>query len=163
VHQAEECVATIASSFALRATADLALDDLTAKVALGAVGVEWYSWPVERRQQLGLVGVQPRHQTIERDEVGAAAKDAIKADAHLTASPSGRHSAVGFEVSVEPPNQRPEALLRGAVQVREGIQLMHQSLGVHPTQSMPTNRELTGVITDDDGIAQEPVSVDAAP
>jgi hypothetical protein len=33
VHQAEECVTTVASGAALRAIAEIALDDVTAKVA----------------------------------------------------------------------------------------------------------------------------------
>ena len=38
VHQSEESVATIATGVAVRATADLALDDVTANVALGTYG-----------------------------------------------------------------------------------------------------------------------------
>ena len=58
VHQSEESVTTIATGVAVRATADLALDDVTANVALGTIGVQRYLWPVERGEQLGLVGMQ---------------------------------------------------------------------------------------------------------
>jgi hypothetical protein len=34
--------------------------------------------PLQHHQQLGLVGVQPRQQAIQRDEAGAAAEDAIE-------------------------------------------------------------------------------------
>ena len=78
VHQAEEGVAR-PPIVAVGATADLALDDVAANVAFGPVGVERYFRPVEDGEQLGLVGVQPRQQTIECDEAGAAAKDAIEA------------------------------------------------------------------------------------
>ena len=75
VHQSEESVATIATGVAVRATADLALDDVTANVALGTIGVQRYLWPVEHGEQLGLVGMQSLQKAIERDEAGAAAED----------------------------------------------------------------------------------------
>src|SRR5215471_17716223 len=55
MHQAEESIAAISSCVAVRATADLALDDVTANVALGAIGVQRDLRPVEHGQQLGLV------------------------------------------------------------------------------------------------------------
>ena len=90
VGQAEKCVATIAAVIAVGATADLALDDLAADVALRAVGVEWYLRVVERHQQLGLVGMQPREQAIGGGEPGAAGEDAIETCAHLAAAPGRR-------------------------------------------------------------------------
>ena len=40
---------------------------------------------------------------------------------------------------------------------------MHQSLCVDPTQRMSANVKLTGIIADDDGVAQEAVGMNAAP
>ena len=50
-----------------------------------------------------------------------------------------------------------------AVQVGEGVELVHQPLGMDPAQRMPTDDELTGIVADDDGIAQEAMRLDAAP
>ena len=40
---------------------------------------------------------------------------------------------------------------------------MHQSLCMDPTQRMSANGKLTGIIADDDGVAQEAVGMNAAP
>jgi hypothetical protein len=61
--------------------------------------------PVEHSEQLGLIGVQPLQQAIERDEASAATEDAIEPRTHLAALPSGRRRTVGFQIGVEPPNQ----------------------------------------------------------
>ena len=45
----------------------------------------------------------------------SAAKDAIEARAHLAAASGGRRRAIGFEVSVKPPDQCAGVLLRVAV------------------------------------------------
>jgi hypothetical protein len=47
--------------------------------------------------------------------------------------------------------------------VRRQKELVHQPLRMDPAQRMPTDDELTGIIADDDGIAQEAMGVDAAP
>ena len=163
VHQAEEGVATVTSCFAVGATTDLALDDVAANVAFGPVGVQRYFRPVEHRQQLCLVGMQPLKQAIERDETCAAVKDTIEAGVHLAAASGGWGGAIGLEVGIEPPDQRADALLGGAVQIGESVELVHQPLRVDPAQRMPTDDELTGIIADHDGIAQEAMVMDAAP
>jgi hypothetical protein len=88
---------------------------VAANVTFGSVGVQRYFRPLEYRQQLGLVGVKPLKQAIERDEPCAAAKDAIEASAHLAAASGGWGGAIGLEVGIEPPDQRADALLGGAV------------------------------------------------
>ena len=145
------------------AAADLALDDLTANVAFGAVGVQRYLRPVEHSEQLGLIGVQPLQQAIERDEASAATEDAIEPGAHLAASPSGRRRTVGFQIGVEPPNQCADPLLRGAVQIGEGVELVNQPLGMDPAQRVPPDGELTGIITEHDRVVQKAMRVNAAP
>jgi hypothetical protein len=50
VHQAEESISAIAPGVTVRAAADLALDDVTANVALGTIGVQRDLWPVEHGQ-----------------------------------------------------------------------------------------------------------------
>jgi len=54
-------------------------------------------------------------------------------------------------------------LLRGALLIGEGVELVHQPLRVYPTQRMLTDGELTGVIADNDRVTQKLVRVDAAP
>jgi len=46
---------------------------------------------------------------------------------------------------------------------REGIELVHQSLRMHPTQRMAANQKLTGNVADDDRVEQESVRMDAGP
>ena len=163
VHQTEKGVAAIAPDVAVRSAADLSLDDMTANVAFGTVGMQRDFRPVEHGEQLGLVGVQPLQQTIERDEAGAATEDAIEPGTHLAAPLRGRRRTVGLQISVEPPDERADALLRDAVQIGEGVKLVDQPLGMDPTQRMPSDGELTGIITDHDSVMQEAVRVNAAP
>ena len=90
--------------------------------------------PVEHGQQLGLVGMQAREQPVECDEARATTEDTIEAGAKLTAAAWRRVGAVGFQVGVEVPDQRARMLLGGALLIGEGIELMHQPLGMHPTK-----------------------------
>ena len=82
VHQTEEGVTTIAAGVASGPAADLAPGHLTANVVFRSVGVERDFRPLEHHQQLGLIGMQPRQQAIQRGEAGAAAEDAIEAGTH---------------------------------------------------------------------------------
>ena len=70
---------------------------------------------------------------------------------------------IDLEVAVEAPDQVADALLRGAVQVGEGVELVHETLGVHPAEAVRTDFELSGVIADDGGRREEAVCLDAAP
>src|SRR6266478_4224547 len=63
-----------------------------------------------------------------------------------------RIAAIGFEIAIEPPDQMAQPLLGGAVLVGEGVELVHQPLGVDPAQRMPAEIELAGIVADDDGI-----------
>ena len=76
--ETEEGVATIPADAASRPGADLAPCDLTANAVLRAVGMERYLRPVQHHQQLGLIGMQPLQQAIQRDEAGAAQEDAVE-------------------------------------------------------------------------------------
>ena len=125
--------------------------------------MERYVRPLEDGEQFGLIGVQPRQQAIECGEAGVAAKDAIEAGTHLAAALCGRRRAIGLEVGIKPPDQRAYALLCVAVQIGEGVELVHQPLCMDPTQRMSANGKLTGIIADDDGVAQEAVGMNAAP
>src|SRR5712675_2272714 len=79
------------------AATDLALGDMEADVALGAIGVERYVRAIEHHQQLGLVGVQPREQAIQRDEAGASMEDALEAGTQLATAPRGGVGAIRLE------------------------------------------------------------------
>ena len=71
-------------------------------------------------------GVQPHEQAIERDEAGAPMEDAIEAGTQFAAAPRGGFGAIRLEVIVKPPDQRTHALLCGAMQIGEAVQLVHQ-------------------------------------
>ena len=87
----------------------------------------------------------------------------MRSGAHLTAASGGRRDAIGLEVGIVPPDQRADALLRVAVQIGEGVELVYQSLCVDPAQRMPTDDELSSIIADDDSLLQEAVGTNAAP
>jgi hypothetical protein len=53
-------------------------------------------------------------------------------------------------------------LLGGPLRVGEGLQLMHQALGVDPAQRVRADVELPGVVVDDDRLAQETMRGDGA-
>ena len=162
-HQSEECVAAVAAIETASTTTDLALGDMEADVALGAIGVERYLRPIEHHQQLRLFGVQPHEQAIERDEAGAPMEDAIEAGTQFAAAPRGGFGAIRLEVIVKPPDQRTHALLCGAMQIGEAVQLVHQPFCMHPAERVLANCELARVVAHNDHLAQQPVRLDAAP
>ena len=47
--------------------------------------------------------------------------------------------------------------------VGEGVELVHEPLGMHPAQRVPVERELAGVVGQDHRVGQEPMRLDAAP
>ena len=151
--QAEEGIAAVAAGIAAGAATDLALGDIGADVVLRSVGVQRGFGMVEHDQQFVLVGVQPLEQAIERDEPGSAAEDAIEAGAQLAAAAWCGVGAVSFQLGVESPDERPDLLLCGTLGLGEGVELVHQPLGVDPAQRVRADCELAGVVTDDDGLA----------
>jgi hypothetical protein len=136
---------------------------MKADVAFRAIGVERDLRPVEHHQQLRLVGVQPLEQTIERDEAGASAEDALEPGKQFATALCGGFAAIRLEVSIEPPDQRADAFLRGTVQIGEHVEFVDQPFCMHPTQRMPADGKLASVVTDDHHIAQQSVRLDAAP
>ena len=136
---------------------------MEADVALGAIGVERYVRAIEHHQQLGLVGVQPREQAIQRDEAGASMEDALEAGTQLATAPRGGVGAIRLEIIVEAPDQRAHALLSGAVQIGEGVQLVYQPFRMHPAERVAADVELASVIAEDHHLTQQPMRLDAAP
>ena len=114
-----------------------------------------YLRAIEHHQQLGLVGMQPRQQAVECGEAGASVEDAVEAGTHFAAASRTGSGAIRLEIGVEPPDQRAHALLRGAMQIGECIQLVHQPLRMHPAQRMPADGELAGIVADNHRLAQE--------
>jgi len=98
-HQSEESVAAVAAIGATSAATDLSLGDMEADVPLGAIGVKRYLWPIEHPQQFWLVGVQPREQTVERDESGASVDDAVEACTQLAMAPRSGCRAIHLRSS----------------------------------------------------------------
>ena len=147
--ETEEGIAAVAPGIAAGAAADLALGDVAADVVLRTVGVQRALGPIEDNQQFGLVGVQPLEQAVEGNKAGCALEDPIEARPQGGLAPWRRILAVSFQIGIEPPDQRPDALLGGAVAVGEGVELVDQALGVDPAQSVPADVELAGAVADD--------------
>ena len=148
----------------------MALGHLAADVVLRAVGVQRDLWVVEHLQQLGLVGVQPPQQAVEGSKAGDAHKDAVEARPQFVAPTRGRRGPVGLEVGIEPPDQAAKrtdaqqsgqpaqaahSLLSGALLVGEGLQLVHQPLGMDPAEGVLADVELASVVTDDHRLVEE--------
>src|SRR4051794_14483570 len=161
--EAEKGIAAIAPAIAAGAAADLALGHLAADGVFSAVGVQRDVRPIEGPQQLGFVGVEAGEQPIEGSKAGAALEDTVETGAQGGSALWCRISAVGLEVAVEPPDQRAHVLLRDTLPVGEGIELVDQAFGMDPTQGVAADRELAGIVADQDGIRQEAVGLDAAP
>ena len=71
----------------------------------------------------------------------------------------GRMLAIGFEIAIEPPDQRARSALSLALFIREGVELVNEALGMDPAQAMRADVELPGVIADDDGVGQEAIDL----
>jgi hypothetical protein len=97
---------------------------------------------IEHHQQFVFVGVQPFQQAVKSDEACTPLKDPIEACSHLTASTPSRREPVGLQIGVEPPDQPADMLLGDTLVVSERLQLVHQVLGVDPTESVLADVEL---------------------
>jgi len=75
----------------------------------------------------------------------------------------GRVAAIALEVGVEPPHPCPNPLDGLALPVVEADQLVDEPLGVDPAQRVSADVELTGVITDDNGLTEVSMIDHAAP
>src|SRR4051794_23108395 len=162
-HQAQERVPAIAAPVAASSAADLAPGDLGADVVLRSVGVQRDLGAVEHSEQFGLVGTQPREQPVQGDETGPTLKDAIKPRPQFGPAAPGWLSPVGLEVAVKPADQRSQVLLCRALMIREGIELVHEALGVHPAQGMQADAELAGIVADNHCPRQQAVRLDRTP
>ena len=76
---------------------------------------------------------------------------------------SVRRAPVGLQVGVEPPDQGAHELLGGVLPVGEGVELVHEPLGMDPAQGVSVERELAGVVGQDHRVGQQAVRLDAAP
>src|SRR5712691_8521792 len=161
--EAEEGVAAIASGVAAGAAADFALGDVASDVAFGSVGVKGDLRAVEDEEQLGLVGMETSEQAVEGDKAGAALEDTVEAGAQRRLAPRRWVGLVGLEVAIEPPDEAAHALLRGALEVGEGVELVDEALGMHPAQAMLPDVELSGVVADNRRAGQKTVRRNAAP
>src|SRR5260370_41472438 len=98
--------------------------------------------------------MEPGEQPIERGEAGPSFEDPVEAAAQGSFPLERRIPLVGLEIAVEPPDQASQALLRRAVPVGEGVELVDQPLGVNPAQPMAADIELAGIVADDDGLLE---------
>src|SRR5258707_1149567 len=107
--------------------------------------------------------MEPRKQAVEGDEAGLAREDAIEAGLQGGLTRRGRTLAIGFEIAIEAPDQRADAAVGDGLLIREGVELVNEALGMNPAQAVLADIELTCIITDDDGVGQKAMCLDAAP
>src|SRR3954451_16251176 len=103
--------------------------------------------------------MQPRQQPVQDDEAGATAEDAVEPGAQDQPALRAGRGPVGLEIGIEVPNQAAHASLGAMLCCGRGLELVHQPFGVDPTQRMLADRELSGVVAQNDGIAQEIVGM----
>jgi hypothetical protein len=102
--ESQEGIAAITPRVTASSCTDLATGDLAADVVLGAIGMERDFRPLQHHQQLGLVGVQPLQQSIQRDEASAAAEDAVEPRAQRPTAALGGIRPIDLEIGVKVPN-----------------------------------------------------------
>ena len=79
---------------------------------------------------------------------GLAREDAVEPCPQGGLALRGRMLAIGFEIAIEPPDQRARSALSLALFIREGVELVNEALGMDPAQAMRADVELPGVIAD---------------
>src|ERR1700676_2166329 len=131
--ETEKGIAAITTDIATGAGTDLAPGDVAADVVLRSVGVEWDFGSVEHHQQLGFVGVEPREQAVEGDEAGLALEDAVEPSPQRCLGRVGGAATVGFEITVEVPDQLAPGGLGGVILVGEAVELVNQTDRMNPT------------------------------
>src|SRR5215469_560578 len=161
--QAKEGIATAATISTASAATDLALGDLAPEVSLGAVGMQRDVRVVEHRQQFDLVCVQPLQQSIQRSEAGATAEDVIKPRTELLAPPRCGVGAIVLQIGIQLPDQRTNQLLLRALLLGKGLEFVDEALRVYPTECVPADRELAGIVADDHRPPEKLMRLDAAP
>ncbi len=109
--------------------------------------------PLEGDEQLLLIGMQSFEQPVECGKAGSGGEEPLEALLERRVGLRRRLPAVRLEIGIEPPQPRPDPLDGLALPVIEADQLVDQPFGVDPAQRVMADVELTGVVTDDDGIA----------
>ena len=74
--------------------------------------------------------MEPCEQTVEGDEAGLAREDAVEPCPQGGLALRGRMLAIGFEIAIEPPDQRARSALSLALFIREGVELVNEALEV---------------------------------
>jgi hypothetical protein len=104
-------------------------------VVLRSVGVQRDFGSVEHHQQLGLVGVEPHEQSIERDEAGFALEDAVEPRPQGSVALFGRGATIRLEITIEGPDQVTHGGLDGALAGETGLEILEfRKIGVGKRQ-----------------------------
>jgi hydrophobe/amphiphile efflux-1 (HAE1) family protein len=145
---------TIAASTIISATVSLTLSPALAALLLEPRGGERASgvWAVLNRPLSGFFDgfnklferlsfgygaltrrvLQPLQQAVEDDEAGLLREDAVEPRLQRSLAVRGGGVTIGLEVSVEIPDLLADGGLSGAVLVGEGVELVYETLGMHP-------------------------------
>ncbi len=103
-------------------------------VVLRAVGVQWDLGVLQHAQQLGLAPVQPGEQPVQGGVAGSPPEDAVETRPQRRGPPWARITRPGLQVGIQPPDQRARHLDGLPLLGRGWHQLVHEALGMHPTQ-----------------------------
>src|SRR5947209_7076913 len=107
--------------------------------------------------------MKARKQAVQGDEPCLAREDALEACPQGSLALPARILAIDFEVAIERPDQPTNAGLGLALLIGEGVELVNETFGMNPAQTMLADIELTSIVTDNDRVWQKAMPLDAAP
>jgi hypothetical protein len=132
-----------------------------ADTVIRIVEVRSHFGTIEHRRELGFIGMQSLHQTIQRHEVGAA-QDAVEASVKLPVTAGRGIQAVCFQIGIEVLCQRTDALLRDALIVVDNIGRLDEARDVGSTHCVQADSRLIGVLDHHRGSVPELVLINTA-
>jgi len=93
--------------------------------------------------------VQPGEQPVQGGVAGSPPEDAFESRPQRGSAPWARIARPGFQVGIQPPDQRARPLDRPALLGRGRHEVVHQALGMHPAQRVGAHPELPGAVGHD--------------
>src|SRR5262245_26151800 len=132
LHETKKRVPTVTTEIGSCAAADFAFSGVTSDVVLRDIGVQWDLWPIQDHKQFLLLGMEALEEAVQGDKAGASAEQIVEASAQLRLALWHRLAAVALEIGVEPPDALLDAVDGLALLVGEGVELVHQPLGMDP-------------------------------
>ena len=85
-------------------------------------------------------------QAVEGDEAGLAREDAVEPRPQGGLALAGRMLAIGFEIAIEPPDQRAHSALGLTLLIGEGIELVNEVIAITLAQTRLSDGNWLGLL-----------------